>query len=507
MMPRATTIQDMSGRPKTTKELKARGVAHTLTSDGRPKVTQGALTDALNALGQKVTGRMSNTQLGAHLLKAGAADVAAGQHDTAMRDWYGPHARQMEHGFHRMFGYADHPDDPDQVFAKVLVGLTSPGNNPNQNVDTAVRMLKAAGGDVTKIPRGNASGFTRWLTRHVHGGGTIPHAYLGDFGGDEFGRPIEAVEPGNPHAAGEWAHRHGYTRDNQVSYYGLPAYYDPKRKRVTHVQRRGKWEPVAFTHGHDVVTGATGGPAIVEKRARTLPRGSERIHLPVLDELGRLQPKRWVAYAKSLGVGIHGLHELIREKGREGAAKFLTTEHDPQDVIDARARLVSKSGKATPDYLPPGDRLAGFLMFGPKIGSFMANIHDSHTLGKYLTADMWFARWFRRHLGVIQGNKEPITRQQRQEMYHAAEQIRRHTGVDSIAQLQAILWGAEQALYRSYHQKADSGNLLDATKRAMRRHFGLESAERSTRRPSGHVRVDAPTSRRTMEELNTEGLL
>lgn len=429
----ARTTEPITDTPKTPKELRARKVPHTVGAKGKPVVAQADLVAALNARNLK---KVANVNIGRHLLHAGAHDVAAGTSDTAMRDWYGPHAREMEHGFHRLLGYPDSRDHPSQVFAKVLVGLTSPSTTPNVNVDTTARMLQSAHGDIRHVPLDNTPALAQFLGRHQ---GTVPSDSAGPFAPDLY----EHIDKVGPHGAGAWAHRHGFRTDKDVAYYGLGGRFDGSR--VTHLNKGGTWIPV----GEDG------------------PMGKHAVHVPLLSDDGELMPKAWKINADSLRIGLAGLHRLIREQGPEAAAAFLTQEHPVAKVQAARRAYVSRHGKVKDTGLPDGDPVAGFLMFGPKIGSFMANMHDSERLGKYLTADMWFARWFRRHQGILKGDKEPITPPERKEMYAFAQKLMRHTGAESIAQLQAVLWGAEQKLWRSYHQKAPSGNLLDATIRVL----------------------------------------
>ncbi len=386
---------------------------------------------------------LNNEQKGAYLLHSLAQDAISGLHEDDAREWYGPHARDFEHGLHLAFGFPRDRDHPHQVLSKVLLGLTSNGQNPNLNVESVYRMLEDAGGDPAAVGELRHGDLRAWADKHY--GSSTPQKPK-----TLPSEPPEGVSHLD-HLA-RWAVINGLHR-NPGAYQTLPALMQTRTHRITHVEKYGKLIRVPGTRG----------------------KGTLKVEAPIPDATGNLTPKNWIMRAGSVKSGLRMLHALVADKGAEGAAQFLTSEHELATVKAARKKYSGGKLSNVPKYLPAGTSVAGFLMFGPKIGSYMANIHDDERLGKYLTADMWFGRNFRRHTGTIKGGSEPIDNgPDRAQMYHHMQTVldfMRGQGhkVSSIAQLQALLWYQEQKLYRRYHQKAESGNLRDGTKLALKK--------------------------------------
>jgi hypothetical protein len=156
------------------------------------------------------------------------------------------------------------------------------------------------------------------------------------------------------------------------------------------------------------------------------------------------------------------LQALIDQKGEAGAADWLLQKKTVKDVNDFSASLglnPNVSGK-------PTDPARGLDMFGPKIGTFAANIHG---IQDKITKDMWFSRTWNRWMGTMfNANGEmqdaPRNDAEREVMDKAVVELGKRMNMDP-SEVQAVLWYHEQQLFKAHGAKAESGSFSKAAER------------------------------------------
>jgi hypothetical protein len=172
---------------------------------------------------------------------------------------------------------------------------------------------------------------------------------------------------------------------------------------------------------------------------------------------------------------MNRLSQLITDKGEAGAAEWLQTKHP---VSELKKYYKDVPGKA-------GEERYGSYIFGEKVGAFGSNLNGIHT---ELTADKWWSRSWNRWMGTLmdtdaagnvrfddEGNPllqdTPRNEGERNLMRETAANVAKDLGL-KVSELQAILWYAEQRLYRFYGIDASSVSYADAARKQFGRAAG-----------------------------------
>jgi hypothetical protein len=173
--------------------------------------------------------------------------------------------------------------------------------------------------------------------------------------------------------------------------------------------------------------------------------------------------------ANSYEGAMDRLSRLVADQGGEaGAVEWLRTKHP---VSELKQYYKDVPGKAT-------DERYGAYILGEKVGAFGSNLNGIHT---ELTADKWWNRTWNRWMGTMmdtdkEGNVRfddegnpllqdaPRNEGERNLMRETAAKVADELGLN-VSELQAILWYAEQRLYRFYGIDASSVSYADAARK------------------------------------------
>ena len=159
------------------------------------------------------------------------------------------------------------------------------------------------------------------------------------------------------------------------------------------------------------------------------------------------------------------LSQLVKDKGRIGAAKWLLADHkvgpkhgSAKGVRKDTIHYYNNSFKAAEDVSVPGS-----FIFGEKLGPFFQNINGRH---EYLTKDIWFARSWNRVMGTLVNPDgsiiaDPRNPKERKIMDAAVKEVADVLNL-RVDQLQAVWWYYEQLLYRALGARSPSDNFADA---------------------------------------------
>jgi hypothetical protein len=187
-------------------------------------------------------------------------------------------------------------------------------------------------------------------------------------------------------------------------------------------------------------------------------------------------------YGVSSGTSLPMLTFLIKQRGEEGALKWLMEKHTPKELAEfRRATGIFKDGDQTrkwqeylpSDITPNGKPERGMAAWGPKVSDFMLNATGIDATA--VTVDLWLMRTFGRHRGTLMdagpkllaegGINDQPTRGDRQALDIMITQIADDLG-KSPSSIQALLWYYEQKLWRAHGAKADSKNFKQGAERA-----------------------------------------
>lgn len=172
--------------------------------------------------------------------------------------------------------------------------------------------------------------------------------------------------------------------------------------------------------------------------------------------------------ANSYEGAMNRLSQLVADKTEAGAVEWLRTKHP---VSELKQYYGDVPGKA-------GEQRYGAYILGEKVGSFGSNLNGIHT---ELTADKWWSRTWNRWMGTMmdtdkEGNVRfgddgnpllqdaPRNETERNLMRETATKVADELGL-KVSELQAILWYAEQRLYRFYGIDASSVSYADAARK------------------------------------------
>lgn len=171
---------------------------------------------------------------------------------------------------------------------------------------------------------------------------------------------------------------------------------------------------------------------------------------------------------RAYGSAIDSINRLIQEKGEQGAAEWLRTEHPVKELHSYMTPTQTRvAGKA--DDLQPGA-----MILGPKRGPFSLNLHGKETA---FTADMWVSRIWHRWMGTTEIGPDgdvitdsPRSNKERSLMRQSFDETAQKLGI-TTSSLQAVLWYYEQALYHVHGAAKESWNFADAAKRVADEEF------------------------------------
>ena len=171
---------------------------------------------------------------------------------------------------------------------------------------------------------------------------------------------------------------------------------------------------------------------------------------------------------RAYGSAIDSINRLIQEKGEQGAAEWLQTDHPVKELHSYMTPTQTRvAGKA--DDLQPGA-----MILGPKRGPFALNLHGKETP---FTADMWVSRIWHRWMGTTEVGPDgevttdsPRSNKERSLMRQSFDETAQKLGI-STSSLQAVLWYYEQALYHVHGAAKESWNFADAAKRVSDEEF------------------------------------
>jgi len=197
--------------------------------------------------------------------------------------------------------------------------------------------------------------------------------------------------------------------------------------------------------------------------------------------------------ANSYETAMKRLDQLVQEKGEAGASEWLQTKHPIAELKKYDPKITV--GDGSPRY--------GSYVLGEKVGAFGANLNGIYT---ELTADKWWSRTWNRWMGTtiatdaegrFKVNKEgermmqddPRNETERNLMRQSAANVAKELDL-TVAELQAVLWYAEQALYRAHGLEASSADYSMAAKKF----FTKKGASGPASAPSPQPRGTRPGS-------------
>lgn len=171
--------------------------------------------------------------------------------------------------------------------------------------------------------------------------------------------------------------------------------------------------------------------------------------------------------ANSYETAMKRLDKLVAQKGEAGAVEWLKNKQTIAELKKYDPTITVGDGS---------DRYGSYVL-GEKVGSFGANLNGIYS---ELTADKWWSRTWNRWMGTtIATNREgvfkydkegeplvqddPRNETERNLMRKAASEVAGNLGL-TVAELQAVLWYAEQALYRAHGLQAASMDYANAAR-------------------------------------------
>lgn len=365
-------------------------------------------------------------------------------------EWYTGSVQKMDKTLHDILSrekpfhpdskkYDEHPlwgkagdQTPALKLFKTIIGFTSNNQDPASNLVSALKILKTG---VDKDPLRPFEGMEQYNTAPMH-----------DF-------------------LAQLAKKHNATN---LHYVGLTpeehtAWHQKFGADLLKVTRAGS-APVSVVEGLKDTNGRIVGRKNitgkeVDMAGNPLPKGKyERVLFPALTPEGQLKPKGWSSRAQTNAYHIQLLKTIIQNTGGyEQAARWLEERHPKQEVDRMRGSKVKTGELENPELGVPGA-----FVFGEKQGPFMANISGNP---EHVTQDVWWTRSINRWLGKLTKNASAPNTSQKQFYARVAREAAKELGT-TPANLQAILWYAEQHMHRLFGTKSESLDFADAAKRA-----------------------------------------
>lgn len=139
--------------------------------------------------------------------------------------------------------------------------------------------------------------------------------------------------------------------------------------------------------------------------------------------------KQTVAVQKN----YYKLERLLDVNGYDAARKFFNTRGTVSEIraiLKADPKLYGVDGKPLTVKGAKEQIVTGWSVFGPKIGSFINNLHGDYST---LTADLWFSRTWNRNLGFVFNHNPELETAQYVKLYRAMlEEARTGKGRDVV---------------------------------------------------------------------------
>lgn len=140
------------------------------------------------------------------------------------------------------------------------------------------------------------------------------------------------------------------------------------------------------------------------------------------------------------------LEHLLDTNGYDRMREFFNTKATVGElnaILRKDETLFGPNGKPLKIKGAAEQTVSGWMVFGPKIGSFINNLHGDYST---LTADLWFSRTWNRMLGYVFNHKAGKENDQYVELYRAmVEEARTGVGRDLVGTSQAEIdaWAAD----------------------------------------------------------------
>lgn len=140
------------------------------------------------------------------------------------------------------------------------------------------------------------------------------------------------------------------------------------------------------------------------------------------------------------------LEHLLDTNGYDRMREFFNTKASVGElnaILRKDETLFGPSGKSLKIDGAAEQTVSGWMVFGPKIGSFINNLHGDYST---LTADLWFSRTWNRMLGYVFNHKAGKENDQYVKLYRAmVEEARTGVGRDLVGTSQAEIdaWAAD----------------------------------------------------------------
>lgn len=395
-----------------------------------------------------------------HADSAAYSDFSGNKPDT----WYGEAINHLEKAFRKVYGWKKrkkgepHWKDPHTVLMKAVMAASSGGMLPVRNAEATDKIIRDA------VSRATIAGHhpDRWL-EHVSPVNQQKYEQWLD------AHPTAKGDPLSPTATIDqklkWVLKHHPDADaDNVGFKGIPVRYVAEKgpdygKVIAILKGKSKWKVLPRRGRLDATY-----------RGR---RSAEGV-VPAVDKAtGAVRAKGWT-YRPSLEEALDGLKAIHKNLGNdmEATARWLLEAHNDEGFTKAQGKPLTKNQRGYVDE----PTVPGSFFMGPKFGPFFLNLHANepdtkHEYGRYLTPDMWFARyWF--HVADDMFNRRGKIKEQpgstgnRRKMWRAVRRAADIAGT-TVADLQANLWYYRQHLDRLFGADAESQSYADAAKKVL----------------------------------------
>lgn len=369
-----------------------------------------------------------------------------GLHDLLSREVpFDPKSKKIEN--HELWGRKGEPTAALRLF-KNMVGFTSNNQKPVDNLGSALKILKTG---IKKNPLRPFDGMDGYNVQPLH---------------DYLEAVTKKYGPGDHHHVGMTPEQHTAWHNK----YGADLKEQSKRGGG------GVSSPFSVVVGLQDEAGNIVGRRNIAGKAMTmdgkaeLPPGKyKEVPFPALDVDGNLKPKGWSSRASANATHIQLLQNVIKHFGGdyEKAAAWLEQSHPHKEVEKVQAAALGRpKAKVERSGLLPHEDTPGSFIFGPKQGPFVRNISGDP---QHVTQDVWWTRSINRWLGKLTKNDKAPSAPQKQLYARIARKASQELGM-APADLQAVLWYAEQHFHRLFGARNDSQDFAHAIKHALSSH-------------------------------------
>jgi len=362
-----------------------------------------------------------------------------GLHDLLSREVpFDPKSKKIEN--HELWGRKGEPTAALRLF-KNMVGFTSNNQKPVDNLASALKILKTG---IKKNPLRPFDGMDGYNVQPLH---------------DYLEAVTKKYGPGDHHHVGMTPEQHTAWHNK----YGADLKEQSKRGGG------GVSSPFSVVGGLQDEAGNIVGRRNIAGKAMSMdgktelpPAKYKEVPFPSPDAEGNLKAKGWSSRASTNAQHIQLLQNVIKGFGGdyEKAAAWLEQSHPHKEVEKVRGGKVERSG------LLPHEDTPGSFIFGPKQGPFVRNISGDP---QHVTQDVWWTRSINRWLGKLTKNDKAPSAPQKQLYARIARKASQELGM-APADLQAVLWYAEQHFHRLFGARNDSQDFAHAIKHALSSH-------------------------------------